>query len=74
MSHRSFRSIAQERAIVFVGTALFPGIAYRLRWPTRLGPRGLLLYIAANTAFLAAVRTLAAIYTEVRHADEEAPG
>jgi hypothetical protein len=41
----------------FLGGALFPRLAHRLRWPTRLGPRGLLLYIAFNTALGMAVRT-----------------
>jgi hypothetical protein len=35
----------------FVGNALFPRVAYRLRWPTRLRGRHLLLYVAFNAAF-----------------------
>ncbi len=34
----------------------FPGLAYRARWTTRLRPRVLLIYIAANTLFLFGVR------------------
>ncbi|MEA2156606.1 MAG: hypothetical protein QOE11_2746 [Solirubrobacteraceae bacterium] len=30
--------------------AAFPRVAYWLSWPTRLGPRGLLAYIALKTA------------------------
>ncbi|WP_027007654.1 hypothetical protein [Conexibacter woesei] len=58
---RSLRVIVdlalREAGWRFVGVAAFPRLAYRLRWPTRLGPRGLLLYIAFNTALLAAIRT-----------------
>ena len=39
-------------ALTFVGTALFPRLSYRLRWPTRLRGRRLLVYIAGNTAVL----------------------
>jgi hypothetical protein len=41
---------------VCVLTALFPKTAYRLRWPTRLGPRGLAAYILFNTAVQFAAR------------------
>jgi hypothetical protein len=37
---------------VFVGTALFPRLAYWVRWPTRARGRLLLAYIAWNTALL----------------------
>jgi len=49
-------------AVVFL--AAFPRLAYRLRWPTRLGPRGLVPYIAWRTAFLFALRTWAVPYCE----------
>jgi len=42
--------------MTFVGTAAFPKLAYRLRWPTRLGPRGVVAYIAFNTLFLVLLR------------------
>jgi hypothetical protein len=41
----------------FAGAAVFPELARKLRWPTRLGPRGLLLYIALNTVLGLAVRS-----------------
>jgi hypothetical protein len=37
-------------ACAFVGDALFPRLAYRLRWPTRARGTLLLAYIAWNTA------------------------
>ena len=37
---------------VFVGNALFPRLAYWLRWPTRARGRLLLAYIAWNAALL----------------------
>jgi len=36
--------------------AALPRLAYWARWPTRLGPRGLLAYIAGLTAFQFGVR------------------
>jgi hypothetical protein len=39
----------------FVGNAVFPRLAWRLRWWTR-STRGIALYIAFNTLFLFAVR------------------
>src|SRR3712207_8693656 len=44
-------------AYTFVGNALFPHLSYGLRWATRSGPRGLVLYIAVNTLLLFALRT-----------------
>jgi len=41
--------VLHEAALRFVGVAAYPRLAYRLRWPTRLGPRGLIGYIAFNT-------------------------
>ena len=43
--------------MTFVGNAAFPRLAYRLRWHTRLGPGGLLAYVAFNTAVVFALRT-----------------
>lgn len=40
---------------VLLATAL-PRVAHWLRWPTRLGPRGLLAYIAGNTLLLFGLR------------------
>ncbi len=42
-------------AYVLLATAL-PRLAYWSRWPTRLGPRGLLAYIAGLTLFHFALR------------------
>jgi hypothetical protein len=40
----------------------FPRLAYRLRWPTRLGPRGLVAYITFNTLVGFALRQWAVPY------------
>ncbi|HEV7750302.1 MAG TPA: hypothetical protein VGO71_02115 [Baekduia sp.] len=48
-----------ESALRFVWAAAFPNLARRLRWPTRLRPRGLVLYIAFNAALGLAVRAWA---------------
>jgi hypothetical protein len=53
----NWRDVMSQSAMAFVGGAAFPRLAYWLRWPTRLGPRGLVAYIAFNTAFLFALRT-----------------
>lgn len=49
--------VVQQSATAFVGTAAFPRLAYWLRWPTRLGPRGFIAYVACNTLLLFAIRT-----------------
>jgi hypothetical protein len=36
---------------------LCPGLAHRLRWATRLGPRGFAAYVAGNTVLLFGIRT-----------------
>ena len=51
------RDIWQQSAITFAGTAAFPRAASWLRWPTRLGPRGLVAYAAFNTLLGFAIRT-----------------
>jgi hypothetical protein len=43
-------------AIYLVLLAVFPRLAYRLRWSSRLGPRGLLGYVAFRTALGFAVQ------------------
>jgi hypothetical protein len=40
----------------FVANAAFPRLAHRLRWWQRLGPRGLVAYVASTTLFLFTVR------------------
>ncbi len=57
MTKCAWREVLQERAIAFVGTAAFPRVSYWLRWPTRLGPRGVIAYAAFNTLVLFAMRT-----------------
>jgi hypothetical protein len=57
MAQRRGRDILFQSAMTFVGNAAFPRLAYRLRWPTRLGPRGLLAYTAFNTALGFGIRT-----------------
>ena len=44
------RDVLAQAALTFLGNALFPRLSYRLRWPTRLRGRRLLLYIAGNSA------------------------
>jgi hypothetical protein len=44
--------ILQTYALSFAARAVFPKLAHRLAWPTRLGPRGLVVYIAFNTLFV----------------------
>jgi hypothetical protein len=51
------RDVLTYCAATFVANAAFPRLAHRLRWPTRLGPRGLVGYVAFNTAVLFALRT-----------------
>jgi hypothetical protein len=49
--------VLQYSAIAFIGTAVFPRLARWARWPTRLGPRGFIAYVAFNTFALFAIRT-----------------
>jgi hypothetical protein len=55
---KRWSEIPSEAAWTFIAIAAFPKLAHRLRWPTRLGPRGLLLYIALSTALGFTVRGL----------------
>jgi hypothetical protein len=59
MTGKSWNDAMREAAWTFLFIAAFPRLAHRLQWPTRLGPRGLLLYIAFNTALGMAARTWA---------------
>jgi hypothetical protein len=52
MTKAAWRVIVETYALAFVARAAFPKLAYRLSWPTRLGPRGLVVYITFNTLFL----------------------
>ena len=56
---KNWSDALRERAWEFIAVAAFPKLAHRLRWPTRLGPRGLLLYIAFSTALGFTVRAWA---------------
>jgi hypothetical protein len=44
--------------MTFVGVAAFPRLAHRLRRPTRLGPRGFVVYVACNTLALFLLRQI----------------
>lgn len=51
------REILAEHAARFVLIAAFPRLAaWARRWPTRLRPRGVVVYIAVNTAIGFALR------------------
>ncbi len=65
------RDLLWNGVLAFVVGAAFPRLAYRLRWPTRLGPRGLGAYIAFNTAVGFALRTWAAPYLRRMAAERE---
>jgi hypothetical protein len=62
----AWRDSLGEFAIRFVGTAAFPSLAYWLRWPTRLGPRGVLAHAAFNALLIFAVRTVSKRSIEMR--------
>ena len=70
MTAPGWREVLEERALAFVGTAAFPRLAHWLRWPTRLGPRGFLAYVAFNTFLLFALRTWVIPYLR-RMAEEQ---
>ena len=59
MTGKNWNDARREAAWTFFGVAAFPRLAHRLRWPTRLGPFGLLVYIGFTTGFLLALRTWA---------------
>jgi hypothetical protein len=40
-----------DAGLTFAGNFFFPRLAYHLRWRTRLGPGGTLVYVLASTAF-----------------------
>jgi hypothetical protein len=73
MTGKGWNDALGEAAWTFVGVAAFPNLAHRLRWPTRLGPRGLLLYIAFNAALGLAVRTwVVPFFEQLREQREQA--
>ena len=57
-----WQEAATHALAAFALSAAFPRLAHRLRWPTRLGPRGLLAYIALNTALGFGLRAWVAPY------------
>lgn len=56
MTRTEWDVIARTYALIFAARAVFPKLAHRLSWSTRLGPRGLVAYIAFNTLFQFCVR------------------
>jgi H+/Cl- antiporter ClcA len=40
-----------DAGLTFAGNFFFPRLSYRLRWRTRLGPGGTLVYVLASTGF-----------------------
>jgi hypothetical protein len=53
-----WRDLLAQTAMRFVWVAAFPRLAYRLRWPTRLGPRGLIAYVTFNALSVFLLRQL----------------
>ncbi|MBA2637290.1 MAG: hypothetical protein H0U79_03540 [Solirubrobacterales bacterium] len=56
------RDVLAMYAVTFVGVAAFPKLAHRLRWPTRLSPRGRAAYVLCHAAWLFALQTWALPY------------
>ena len=56
-------------AASIVAPAVFPRLSYWARWPTRLGPRGRLAYVAFTALLLFAVREFARYGTRLEAAD-----
>jgi hypothetical protein len=68
MSPFSWQAILGEHAARFVLIAAFPRLAaWVRRWPTRLRPRGVVLYIAMNTAIGFALRAWLVPYLMDKH-------
>jgi hypothetical protein len=55
-----------------LGAALFPRVAYWVRWPTRLGLRGRIAYAAFNALLLFAARQLVVHLREIMEEHERA--
>jgi hypothetical protein len=49
MTRPRWRESVGYGGVAFVFLVAFPRLAYRLRWPTRLSPRGVVTYVAFNT-------------------------
>jgi hypothetical protein len=56
MSGPAPRDVLGASGIAFVVGAVAPRLAYRLRWPSRLRGRGLVIYIAAQAGVIFGVR------------------
>ena len=56
-SHDESRTVVLAAVVAFVGGALFPRLAHRLRWPTRLGSRGVGIYVLYKWIEIFTVRT-----------------
>jgi hypothetical protein len=65
--HRSWDDVA----LGFLFVAAFPRLAYWLRWPTRLGPRGFVAYAAFNTLSGFAIGTWLVPYLRRTHEENE---
>ncbi len=50
------KQLAVFYALMVMGGAAFPRVAYLVLWPSRLGPRATLLYLAARSAEGMAIR------------------
>ena len=57
--HPSWREAAGGAGLGFVLGAVFPRLAYHVRWPTRLSARGVIVYVALNTILGFALRAWA---------------
>ena len=57
MTKPTSSAVLQKSAVAFVGTVAFPRLVHWLRWPTRLGPRGVVAYAAFNTLLAFAIHT-----------------
>jgi hypothetical protein len=59
-----------EATLTFLGNLFLPRLSHRLRWRTRLGPRGTALYVGAwvafRVAFMWAASKLARIQEQAR--------
>ncbi len=71
MTQPRWREAVCYGAVALVFFAAFPRLAYRLRWPTRLRPRGVVAYVAFNTLVGFALRVWAVPFLK-RMADERA--
>lgn len=67
------REAALHWIVAFILGAAFPRLAYRLRWPSRLGARGLVAYVAFNTTIGFGLRTWLSASLKRRAGEVERP-